>query len=225
MSDDLANSIATAFNDIICPVDIRWGRTHKGKVEFKGKIEYCSWENTKRKGGGYTFWISYMGRIGKHNEILSIMLHDYIQHIAELGKSGLKVKAVKNLVINPTKDLEIMIPGCIPQLLGKLFPTSIREMQNTSSCLAWVDYITNRKFQEDYSFVKSWDVQAKSEQILFSTNLNHRPKQNRMRKQSQLKNYMVLEVGHQKYKLYFQRAVILAGTTYRITYTKSKTRL
>ena len=137
----IVRRMVSTFN-AICPVRVRFARA---KIDHRcvGRLVRVSWEPTRRKGGGFVFWIEYNGSIQRHTDSLKSMLCDYIASI----NSDRNLKRIKNFIINPTKDLHILLPHSEPQPLGQIFPTKIRELKNYRACMAWVVHIKERKFQ------------------------------------------------------------------------------
>ncbi len=143
--------ILSTLNNFLCPVTVRFGRTSKISETFVGNLLYCTWSATGRKGGGFVFHIEYGGRCESHTVVLPHMLADYTRCIDAYIEKGAKLKPVKNCVLNPTKDLQVLLPGCKPQPLGMIFPTRIRELVDHDECRAWINFIRTKRYLPVYT--------------------------------------------------------------------------
>jgi hypothetical protein len=147
----MQEQILAVLNNFLCPVTVRFGRTSKITETFVGNLLYCTWSATGRKGGGFVFHIEYGGMCESHHVVLPIMLADYTRCIEAYIEKGAKLKPVKNCVLNPTKDLQILLPGCKPQQLGSILPTRIRELTDRNECWAWINFIRTRRYLPVYT--------------------------------------------------------------------------
>jgi hypothetical protein len=77
------------------------------------------------------------------------MVKEYSTHVCKLQSDGVEIKGIKNLIVNPTKDLAIVQNNGRLVRLGKLFPTFIREMQDEASCIHWIEQMQVLHERED----------------------------------------------------------------------------
>jgi hypothetical protein len=134
---DMANTICQTFRQKYTNSYVRFARTCKIDVRFIAQIIEISWTHCKRKGGGFTIWLSYKGNKARsHHMILREMVVDYSDKINELIFQGHKLKPVKNKSINPSKDLEILCDGLWSNI-SVLFPIEIRELRQAHICNIW----------------------------------------------------------------------------------------
>ena len=147
----MQEQILSTLNNFLCPVTVRFGRTSKITETFVGNLLYCTWSATGRKGGGFVFHIEYGGRCDSHHVVLPNMLADYTRCIDAYIEKGAKLKQVKNCVLNPTKDLQVLLSGCKPQPLGSIFPTRIRELADQEECWGWINFIQAKRYVPVYT--------------------------------------------------------------------------
>ena len=138
----IVHQMVKVFNETCCPTKLVFGRTCKIPTKFEGVMENVTWSPTKRKGGGFVFWIRYKNNIYPHPVCLKMMLEDYMNIVSKKGN----LKDIRNTVTNPTKDLLFDFGNSDPQPLGQIFPTKIRELRNHNQCLSWIDNIKKKNF-------------------------------------------------------------------------------
>ena len=76
-SDSLGVRIAQTINSCVCPVKVQFGRVDKVRLVLEGTLVKCTLNETKRKGGGFIFWIVYRSQLVPHKTALKWMLEDY----------------------------------------------------------------------------------------------------------------------------------------------------
>lgn len=144
-SESLGEQIVQTINNFLCPVRVRFGRIDKVKLVLEGRLMRCTLNETKRKGGGFIFWIVYRSQLVPHKTALKWMLEDYCTHIEEKRRLTLcKLKPVKNLTINASKDILIEPEGHLPVPLSIVIPCSIRDMKNQSECNQWISKVSSQ---------------------------------------------------------------------------------
>jgi hypothetical protein len=134
--------LMAVFNTL-CPVQVRFGRTDKGSASLAGCLTHCTIVSTKRKGGGFVFWIRYQGQVRSHKQTLTIMLADYC---ATLGGNSRPCKPIKNQVVNASKDLLFVLDGYDPIPLGTVFPCAVRDMKSQRRCYQWISQVSRFGF-------------------------------------------------------------------------------
>ena len=142
--DGLADRIVHAINSFVCPVRVLFGRMDKIKLVLEGVLVKCTLNETKRKGGGFIFWISYRSQLVPHKIALKWMLDDYCAYIENRRRvPNCKLKPVKNMTVNASKDILIAPEGHIPVPLSTVVPCAIRDMKNPSECIHWISKVSS----------------------------------------------------------------------------------
>lgn len=140
----LIKSILQTFKQSFVGCDMRFGRTKKISHVFKGIISDISWTDCKRKGGGFTIWVTYKDITRPHNIILKQMVDEYVAVVEEMKKKGIKLKSIRNRTINASKDLEVCFKGEW-KCLDEIFPIEVRELRNHINCKVWTNKYTMNK--------------------------------------------------------------------------------
>ena len=77
--------------------------------------------------------------------IPDLSLSDYCAHIEDKRRLSMcKLKPVKNLTINASKDILIEPEGQLPVPLSIVIPCSIRDMKNQSECNQWISKVSSQ---------------------------------------------------------------------------------
>lgn len=135
----LINNMLMAFTKAYCPSKIRFARTSKIDTIFEGILTHITWSDIrKKKGGSFILWISYKNKKPEeHYKVVQEMMTDYANKVLLLNSAGYNIKLIKNMVVNPTKDLELILQDG-NFILGYIFPTKIRELSSVEKCEAWI---------------------------------------------------------------------------------------
>lgn len=143
----LVASIIHTFNQLL-PLTVVFGRVSKTNGwRLEGQCVGCTHAPTNRKGGGFTFWIEYRGQKLTHREALRMMVSDYSDYVSNCQVEGKKLKTIKNMVVNPSKDIKFELYRGKLVSLGKLIPTPIRELKGVVS--EWVRLILHLKYSKN----------------------------------------------------------------------------
>ena len=141
MEQSLGERIVTTFNSL-CPVRVRFGRIDKVHLPLDAVLEYCTRDHTKRKGGGFVFWLTYRGQLLPHQKVLPLMLQEYCEYI----RQNSQIKPVKNLIVNVSKDLLVVLNDFEPIQLGTILPCTVRDMKITLLCERWIQQVNKLGF-------------------------------------------------------------------------------
>ena len=75
------------------------------------------------------------------------MLQEYCGYIDKLKQTrDPKIKAVKNLIVNVSKDLLLVLDDFEPLQLGIVIPCLVRDMKKTQACERWIQQVSKFGF-------------------------------------------------------------------------------